>query len=121
MAMFSPRRLTWSRVLTSVLLATSLNMHEVPSSVWSHLTAHSSCGQLTDEEVGLFVHHCLSVHPLYALLGSVTSYVDVVGVLRAQFRTRQLAHESPCFPLNEGQGLVELVSPKWGGVEFFVQ
>ena len=67
------------------------------------------------------MRHCLGVYLLYALVGSATSHVDAVGVLRAQSETRQLAPEAPCFPLKDGQGLVEPVSPKWGGVEFLVQ
>ena len=99
----------------------SLSQHEVLSSAWSHLAAHSLWGQLTDKEVGLLVCHCLDVYLLYALVGSVTSHVDEVVVLRARFETRQLALKAPCFPQNEGQGLVELVLLKWGGVEFLAQ
>ena len=53
-------------------------------------------------------------------MGSATSYTDGVGVLQAQSETRQLSPEAPYVPQNEGQGLVELVPPKWGGVEFLV-
>ena len=55
-----------------------------------------------------------------AHVGNTTSYADGVGVLQAQSETRQLSPKAPCFPQNEGQGLVELVPPKWGGVEFLV-
>ena len=74
-----------------------------------------------NEEVGLLVHHWFGVYLLYALVGSLTSHADVVVVPRAQFETRQLAPKVPCFPQNEGQGLVEVVPPKWGGTEFHAQ
>ena len=74
-----------------------------------------------DKEVGLLVCHYLDVYLLCALVGSVTSRADVVVVLRAQSETHQLALEAPCFPQNEGQGLVDLALPEWGGAKFLVQ
>ena len=61
------------------------------------LAARSPWGQLADEEEGLLMRHCLNVYLLYALVGSATSHVDVVGVLRAQSETRQHTLEAPCF------------------------
>ena len=88
MAMLSPRRLTCSRVVASILPGTlllaprsSLSQHKVLSLAWSHLAACSPCGQLADEEVGLLVHHWFDVYLLYALVGSVTSHADAVTVL----------------------------------------
>ena len=96
----------------------SLNQHVVPSLVWSHLDARSPDGQLADEEVGLLVHCCLFAHLLCALVGSATSSAGAVGDLRARSETHQLTPGSPCSPQGVGQGLVELVPPKWEGVEF---
>ena len=67
------------------------------------------------------MRHCLGVYLLYILVGSVTSHADVVVILRAQSETRQFSPEAPCFPQNEGQGLVELVPPEWGGAEVLAQ
>ena len=87
----------------------SLNQYEVPSLLWSHLAARFPWAQLTDEEEGLLVHHCLGVYLPYVLVGRVTSHADAVSILRAQFEIRQLALATPCFPQNEGQRLVESV------------
>ena len=46
----------------------------MPSSAWSHLAARSPWGQLTDEDVGLLVLHCLRIYLLYALVWGVTSH-----------------------------------------------
>ena len=75
----------------------SLNQHEVPSSIWPHFAARSSWGQLVDEEEGFLMRHCLGVYLYYALAGSATSHADVVGILQARSETRQLALEAHCF------------------------
>ena len=68
-------------LLCQLVAHSSLSQHEVSSLVWSHLAARSSYGQLADEEVGLLMHHWFDIYLLYALVGSVTSHVDVVAVL----------------------------------------
>ena len=88
-----------------------LSQHEVPSLAWFHLTAHSPNGQLVDKEVGLLTRHWFDVYLFYALVGSLTSHVDVVAILRAQSETCQLASEAPCFPQKEGHGSVRVVLP----------
>ena len=93
----------------------------MPSLVWSHLIARSFGGQLADDEVGLLVHRCLLAHLLCALVGSTTSSTNEVSDLRARSETHQLAPGSSYFPHGEGQGLIELIPPKWEGVEFLVQ
>ena len=84
----------------------SLNWHELPSLVWSHLVARFPDDQLADKEVGLLAHRCPLEHLLYALVGSTTSFADVVEDMRAQSVTRSIAPESSCFPQGEGQRLV---------------
>ena len=91
--MLSPHRSMWSRVLASVFFCeltacSSLSQHRVLFLAWFHLATRSPYDYLVDEEVGLLVHHWFGVYLLYALVGSVTSHMDVAAILRVQSETR---------------------------------
>ena len=98
---FPSSRLAQSKVLTSVLPATSLlTLLRIGTRcplVWSYLAARSPDDQLADEEVCLLAHRCLLAHLLCALVGSAISFAEVVGNLQARPAPRLLAFD-PCFP-----------------------
>ena len=101
--MFPPRRMAWSRVLTSFLPATPLLAPRRIGTrclLWSGLTSLVAPPMISSgkDKVGILANRWPLAHLLYALVGSMTSFVDVVSNLQAQSATGLLAHESPCFP-----------------------
>ena len=80
----------------------------MPSSVWSYLVARFPDDLLAGEEAGLLVHHFLFAHLFCALVGSVISFINVIGDLQAPPGNRLLTPD-PRFPQGEGKGFAEQV------------